>query len=306
MNFNPNITIAIPVYERFEFFVEALKSATEQTVRCNVIVVDNCSSHNRFKEYIDNLGYDFVRYYRNDKNLGALGNWNSCIKFAATPWVSVLHSDDMLSLYYIEEVTKYMSDEPGQICFMCGYETGEQPHIILQKPKFSFIKRLKIKPSYFAFGNVTAFPGVVFNKNKLNQASFNEKLDTVSDYDFWYHTAQVKPISLINAKLAYYRVSAGQDSAVSFKKVIEQSYNYKTENLLKKSGLLRYFSLYEIYYTYKFYLKKFNIVDTGQYNFTNPLINTSFNAFDKFAFIHLMPYLFKGYRKLYLYISGIL
>lgn len=46
MNFTDLITIAIPCYERKEFFLFALESALNQTIKCKVIVVDNCSSAN--------------------------------------------------------------------------------------------------------------------------------------------------------------------------------------------------------------------------------------------------------------------
>ena len=43
------VTIAMPVYERKDFFREALDSALNQPVKCKVIVVDNCSSHDYFE-----------------------------------------------------------------------------------------------------------------------------------------------------------------------------------------------------------------------------------------------------------------
>ena len=44
MSFTNLLTIALPCYERKEFFLEALDSALNQTVKCNIIVVDNCCS----------------------------------------------------------------------------------------------------------------------------------------------------------------------------------------------------------------------------------------------------------------------
>ena len=45
MNYTDLLTIAMPVYERKDFFVEALESAIKQTIKCKIIVIDNCSSH---------------------------------------------------------------------------------------------------------------------------------------------------------------------------------------------------------------------------------------------------------------------
>ena len=46
------LTIAMPVYERIDFFQEALESALRQTPPVNIIVVDNASTKTDFKALI--------------------------------------------------------------------------------------------------------------------------------------------------------------------------------------------------------------------------------------------------------------
>ncbi|MFD1256129.1 glycosyltransferase family 2 protein [Mucilaginibacter terrae] len=305
MEFNPDITIAIPVYERYEYFEEAIYSALKQTTKCHIIVVDNCSSHSLFKEFVENLNSEHVKYYKNDTNLGPIGNWNQCLFHVQTKWASILHSDDMLSTSYVSIMSNYITDNPDQIAFMCKYESGEAPIDILKTPCFAVIKTLKIKPSFFTFGNVTAFPGVIFDRTKVKKNSFTEKLHTVADYDLWLNIAIQKPITLVNAKLAYYRLSPTQDSANVYKKVIEQSFDYKKNHILKTNRFMNFLAMYEIYYTYNFYKRKFNVADSA-HEFENEEINSYFNYFDKLPYIKFMPFIFKAYRKLYLYTSGLL
>ena len=69
------VTIAFPVFERYEFFEEALNSAINQTIVTPIIVVDNGSSHSKFKNYCDKFP-NKVKYYRNDFNIGMFANWN--------------------------------------------------------------------------------------------------------------------------------------------------------------------------------------------------------------------------------------
>ena len=93
------LTIAMPVYERKEYFLEALDSAMNQTVKCEIIVVDNCSSHNYFEKICKEKG---IRYYRNDENIGMAGNFSKCIKLSETEYVTTLQDDDKLSPIYVE------------------------------------------------------------------------------------------------------------------------------------------------------------------------------------------------------------
>jgi len=99
------ITIGIPVYERTEFFEEALNSAINQTVGVPVIVIDNASSHDKFREIVERKQASSdcnIRYVRNDKNVGLFGNWNRCAELASTLYFMVLCSDDELNPLYIE------------------------------------------------------------------------------------------------------------------------------------------------------------------------------------------------------------
>lgn len=98
-SFTNLLTIAIPVYERKEYFKEALESALNQTIKCKVIVVDNCSSHDFFEKICIEKG---ITYFRNESNIGLFPNQNRCYSHAQTEYVKVLDSDDLLSPKYVE------------------------------------------------------------------------------------------------------------------------------------------------------------------------------------------------------------
>jgi len=99
MSFTNLITIAIPCFERKEYFMTALESALNQTVHCSVIVVDNGSSHNYFEMICKEKK---VTYYRNEKNLGLYPNYNMCYSLANTEYVKILDDDDLLVSNYVE------------------------------------------------------------------------------------------------------------------------------------------------------------------------------------------------------------
>jgi len=99
MSFTNLITIAIPCFERKEYFMTALESALNQTVHCSVIVVDNCSSHDYFEKICKEHG---VTYYKNETNIGLYPNINRCYTLAQTEYVKILDDDDFLSPMYVE------------------------------------------------------------------------------------------------------------------------------------------------------------------------------------------------------------
>ncbi len=93
------LTIAIPVYERKEYFIAAMESVLKQTVKCKIIVVDNASSHDYFKNVCLNFN---IPYYRNSSNIGMFANWNKCFELAQSEYVMILGDDDTLDNRYVE------------------------------------------------------------------------------------------------------------------------------------------------------------------------------------------------------------
>ena len=129
MSFTNLITIAIPCFERKEYFMTALESALNQTVHCSVIVVDNCSSHDYFEMICKEKK---VTYYRNEKNLGLYPNYNMCYSLANTEYVKILDDDDLLLPNYVESFLNALKKHPDIDVFYTDYyllESGfKLPH----------------------------------------------------------------------------------------------------------------------------------------------------------------------------------
>lgn len=110
--FTDILTIAIPVYERKEFFEQALDSALNQSIKCSIIVVDNGSSHDEFLKTVQIKNNECIKYYRNNKNIGLYGNWNKCVAYTNTEFVMILGDDDILETDYVENFLNKYNENP--------------------------------------------------------------------------------------------------------------------------------------------------------------------------------------------------
>lgn len=106
-----NLTVVIPVYEREKYFRAAIESALRQTVKCNLIVIDNASSHYNFRDICSEFD---IPYYRNPVTVGMFANWNRCFELARSEYVMILGDDDQLSENYVETFADCLH-EYGQI-----------------------------------------------------------------------------------------------------------------------------------------------------------------------------------------------
>lgn len=107
--FSDKLTITFPVYERKDFFKDALLSVINQTVKCHIIVVDNCSSHNYFHDIC--LHYN-VKYFRNNENIGLFPNWNKCMSLVETEYGMIFQDDNIMLPNFVEEFEKAIAKHP--------------------------------------------------------------------------------------------------------------------------------------------------------------------------------------------------
>lgn len=112
---NHLISIAIPAY-KLTFLHEAIESCLTQSCKnFELIILDDCSPEDLYsvvKEFNDNR----IRYYRNDKNIGAVNvvdNWNKCIEYATGDYIICMGDDDKLLPNCLDEYAKLIEKYPG-------------------------------------------------------------------------------------------------------------------------------------------------------------------------------------------------
>ncbi|WP_081790961.1 glycosyltransferase family 2 protein [Deinococcus phoenicis] len=95
------LTIAIPNYNGGENLRRALESCNHvdlEVVDYEILVVDNCSTDNSIA-----IAKDFAPIYQNlvlkenNANLGRIGNWNECLRFARGKYIIFLFANDEIA-----------------------------------------------------------------------------------------------------------------------------------------------------------------------------------------------------------------
>src|SRR4051812_46766208 len=109
-----HITIAVTVFSRRDFVRDAIRSALAQTVPVRVIVVEDCGPDAGMREFITAEFGDRIQYFRNPKNRGLFDNWNACLEYCQTPWLSILHDDDLLHPHFVATMLALAKDAPGR------------------------------------------------------------------------------------------------------------------------------------------------------------------------------------------------
>ncbi|MBD1918050.1 MULTISPECIES: glycosyltransferase [Cyanophyceae] len=110
---NPEVTIAIPTYNRCGLLEKSLKSALAQDYsNFRVLVLDNASS-DETKTVVQSLSDPRITYVRNETNIGLFRNWSCAIELNSSPYITVLQDDDELLPGFITESILGLEKHPS-------------------------------------------------------------------------------------------------------------------------------------------------------------------------------------------------
>lgn len=184
VDFNrPLLSICIPTYNRRIFLQRLLDSLLPQVVACSVpvevFITDNASSDTT-QEFCEELctKYEFLRYSRNEKNLGPDLNISKAYIEARGRFVWVFSDDDFIrdgALHPISSLLE-LNHDAGLVHVSHTTDSNDIPMEIVYKLTTSqdlFSKKVGI--------NVTFISGIIVNKQSLE----NEKIN-FSTYDGLY------------------------------------------------------------------------------------------------------------------------
>lgn len=113
----PLVTIMIPTYNQEKVIGRAIESALAQTYpNLEIIISDDCSKDETKAAVEKYLSNPKVKYFRNEKNLGRVGNYHKLIyELAKGEWVLNLDGDDYLTYpKYIEEAV-HLAEKDSEI-----------------------------------------------------------------------------------------------------------------------------------------------------------------------------------------------
>jgi glycosyltransferase involved in cell wall biosynthesis len=132
----PLVTIAIPTYNRAEWFLSsAIRSAVEQTYRnLQILVSDNCSIDNT-EEVVTGFKDRRILYYKHNINIGANNNFNFCVEQAKGKYFLLLHDDDLIDPDFVERCIESASGEGTKGIIRTGTRRIDgQGRVIAEQP----------------------------------------------------------------------------------------------------------------------------------------------------------------------------
>ena len=209
MPYSTSFSIVITTYNRLELLKRAIQSAFDQTVTCEVVVVDNASTDDT-QSYVESLGAR-VLYVRNEVNTNHAGAVNAGVEAASGDWIKLVDDDDYLALNCIEEMGRAIALRPEAVICSCqaaqvtteGKElsrtpaTGPGDIFYIPQADIHYGMLLEVVP----FG--TPIQVAVRRDAFLASGGWDLSMTSCDDIDSWIRVAEHGDALFINQCLAY-------------------------------------------------------------------------------------------------------
>lgn len=229
----PLVSICIPTYNGDKYLVECLDSCINQSFKDYEIIICDDGSSDKSISIIEEYAAkcDFIRFIKNEKNLGLVGNWNKCLDLSCGTWIKFVFQDDFITNDCLEKFVNKI-DENTQL-IVC------KRHFILPKNASSDVvnyytnvvrtlentsdfKGDKFSPELIS--KITAqniclnFIGepslIFFRKSIIKEVGlFNTSLKQICDLEFALRIASRYGLTYLPEQLCAFRIH--QDSTTS-------------------------------------------------------------------------------------------
>ena len=232
-----HITIAVTVFSRREFVCDAIRSALNQTMPVQVIVVEDCGPDATLRALITAEFGDRIRYFRNPKNRGLFDNWNACMEYCQTPWLSILHDDDMLRPNFVETMLSLArAATPRALYFGRAANLAEDAKTY-PAPPVAWPKSWRdLDVIEFADECSVLFPGQIFRVADARAVGgFRTGSYFTGDWDMWFRLALRFGAAQTATEVAVNRSHEGVDRGTS--RVLRMGWKWALDNVQRKRNL---------------------------------------------------------------------
>ncbi len=220
-------SVVITTYNRLDLLRRAIDSALNQTIECEVVVVDDCSSDDT-EAYVKSLGNQVV-YHRHEINKGHAASVNTGVAKASGEWIKFLDDDDYLVANCLAEMTKAIAkhaqlndvysenNSQAVICSCIAAQVDNNGEHLSRTPNLGAGLAFYVPQADIHYGMLLELlpfgtPVQVACRRDvfLKVGAWDSKLDAnCDDIDCWIRIAQFGDAIFLNQCLAYRTIWAG-------------------------------------------------------------------------------------------------
>ncbi len=257
------VSICTPTYNRPELLERTLRSCLAQTFQDFEIIVTDNSTNDLSAQMIERLNDSRIRYFKNEKNLGPVGNTSRAVSLAKGKYIKILMDDDLIKPECLEKMVEALEKNPAAGVAMAPMEIiDENDRRIF--PRFYVFRKMQYRYRYQVGDGLVDkrtilkefltrdYPccvpsGILFRAEIFQKFGlFDEAADFAADLDKVMEAATEYDFYYIDQVLSSWRLMTDNHTASLHKKGLNiGAFYYITRKTLERTKALELFPMGE-------------------------------------------------------------
>jgi glycosyltransferase involved in cell wall biosynthesis len=214
-----SLSIMIPTFNCASLLRETLESLKQQgeIIRdAQIEVIDDCSITDDPAAVVRDVFGGRVGFFRQQKNVGPIANFNTCLARATRDWVQILHGDDVLLNGAYEEYRECTNLVPDAAAvFARTVDMDAQGIWTGMSPRLGFKQRGMFEYDPIEWSTcLVQFAGVLFRRAAADElGGFDRRFSHVADWNLWWRFARSMRVAYSNRCVGGYRIFEGNHTS---------------------------------------------------------------------------------------------
>ena len=209
----------MPVYNGERFLRKAIDSVLAQKFTdFEIVICDDCSSDGSVG-IIESYDDPRITLYRNERNLGLVGNWNNAIAHSSGKYVKIMMQDDILGPDALDRQTSLMENNP-QATLSIGNTMviNINDEVIMKRIRFKadrIINGKKYAKRSLRGRNIFCEPpNYLFRRDSFEKVErFDDSVVYTPDWDMCVSLCEIGDVACTEAEVMRFRVSDTQETS---------------------------------------------------------------------------------------------
>jgi glycosyltransferase involved in cell wall biosynthesis len=212
------VSVLIPTYNSNQYLSECLDSVLAQEFdNMEILVSDDVSTDDTVGTIQAYTARDSrIRWWQNPKNLGFVGNHNTCLEQASGEYVKFLHPDDkLLSTSAIRKMATALDENPSAVVAGCQqHVTGKRSRpTIFSRRSGLYAGRQMIVASLEQNTNLIGQLTLTMFRRRAAPGGFDDRFIGLMDFAFWCRLLEHGDFAYVAEDLATWRIHETQQTA---------------------------------------------------------------------------------------------
>lgn len=182
------VSIMLPDYNGGELVRESIESVLAQTYTDYVLyLIDNGSTKDNTREILHSYTDSRIVHVDVDVNDGTSSAYNAVLNKITTPWVAIIHADDLWYPTKLEKQMAFLEQHPDYCILGTWYDYIDINSKVIGTSKEPLTAWDKVEEKYNANQMVVfCHPSIVFNREvAINAGGFRQEFWPTDDADMW-------------------------------------------------------------------------------------------------------------------------